>query len=174
MKKEKREGDSTSRLGDFWKYISKVTNILSKVAQMFGNFLDFLESIFFDETLLWLFFEQRNLRWKFGYFLVQNLVTLEGENLLKWCKRFKKANLVLTCRRKRKILNRWSAPASRGHWVLQVLYNVVLSHREARQIRDRGSPGLWAGRRMLGDRRKRRFCPTNESRVGMKSKGKII
>ena len=36
--------DSATRLGDFWKFL--VTNILSKVAQMFGDFLGFLEIFF--------------------------------------------------------------------------------------------------------------------------------
>ena len=46
--------DSVTRLGDIWKCL--VTNILSKVAQMFDNILGYLESVtFYIQTALAIF-----------------------------------------------------------------------------------------------------------------------
>ena len=69
---------SVTRLGDFWKFLA--TKILAKEAQMIGNFLGYLEKPYsYVKTALAGYF--LHIFWKkLGYFLLQHLVTLGGDD----------------------------------------------------------------------------------------------
>ena len=63
--------NSVTRLGDFWKFL--VTNYLSKVAQMFGDFWGILKTLLFNHCSG---FFLGNFRKNWATFLIHYLVTL--------------------------------------------------------------------------------------------------
>ena len=66
-----------TRLGDFLKFL--VTNIFSIGAQLFGDFLGYLEASFFNTNCFGYFLS--NSWWKFGSFLLQHLFTLLASDM---------------------------------------------------------------------------------------------
>ena len=63
---------SVTRLGDFWNILAKI--FITKVTQMFGDFLDSCEKCHFRSN--WLCYFLGNFWKNLGYFLFQHLVTL--------------------------------------------------------------------------------------------------